>query len=319
VKLGATARVDGDVASIGGELIEDPGAFVGGQRVTAVGKGARGLRDRDRRHFRHGFERAGHIGSSLVWLFIMVAVAWGISKLAPARTGAALDVLKRETLLSLGIGALIWALIVPSVVALCLVVAILCITIIGIPLALAALLAYALFLVVLWVWGYVVGTLAIGEWASGKMSARAAAMPSPTGVTPVPPSLARKAVLGVLIVSGAGAVGEIFQSLGPLHGLGVFISVVSTVAGGLAATFGAGAWLRSELKSGLLGRWWSGRRATPAAAPAGGSPVPSAPVTAPSYPMPSNPMPSNPTPSNPIPGPPEPGPASPGVTPPTTG
>jgi hypothetical protein len=304
VKLSATARVDGDVASIGGELIEEPGAFVGGQRVTAVGmKGARGLPGRDRLRLKQEFERVGHVGSSMVWLLIMLAVAWGISKLAPGRTGAALAILKRETLLSLGIGALVWALIIPSVVALALVVAILCITIIGIPLALAALLGYAVFLVVLWVWGYVVGTLAVGDWASARMSARAAAT-SGAATTTTPASLSRRAVLGVLIVSGAGLAGEILQTLffaPPLQGFGVFISVVSTVAGALAATFGAGAWLRSEFKSGTLGRWWSGRRAQTAAAASAPAPsVPPAPAPGPL-------------------GPPEISPSGPGVTPPSVG
>src|SRR5262249_26922127 len=36
VTLGPTSKVDGDVACLGGELIEEPGSWVGGQRVTAA-------------------------------------------------------------------------------------------------------------------------------------------------------------------------------------------------------------------------------------------------------------------------------------------
>src|SRR5262249_21605712 len=46
VYLGSTARVDGDVLCIGGQLHEENGASVGGQRVTAL----HGTRDRRIRH-----------------------------------------------------------------------------------------------------------------------------------------------------------------------------------------------------------------------------------------------------------------------------
>jgi hypothetical protein len=43
IDLNSTARVDGDVVCIGGELREEPGAYVSGERVTAL-SGSRGER-----------------------------------------------------------------------------------------------------------------------------------------------------------------------------------------------------------------------------------------------------------------------------------
>jgi hypothetical protein len=303
VQLNATARVDGDVACIGGELTEEPGASVGGQRVTAAGmRGLRGVhRQRIAREVNRGVHVASHVAASMVWLFIQLVVVWGFASLAPGRTGAALATLRREPALSFGIGALIWALLIPSVVALALVVAVLCITIIGIPLALAALVGYFLFLGLLWVWGYAAAAAAAGELVAARMRLGAPALASgaPTigtggaaelagtgpglGAGPATGAMAlsRKAVLGVLVLGGTGFVGELLQTLffvPPLQGLGIFLAVVSVVANAVAATFGAGALLRTEIVSGTFRRWWGPRPfpAAPAAAPAGPAPAPTA-------------------------------------------
>src|SRR5439155_873745 len=79
------------------------------------------------RHMEGGAEagavrRSGHVAASLVWLFVLLGVAWGFAALAPGRTGAAAEVLERAPALSLGLAALVCALIVPSLIALCLVV-----------------------------------------------------------------------------------------------------------------------------------------------------------------------------------------------------
>jgi hypothetical protein len=287
IQLGANSRVDGDVACIGGQLSEDPGAFVGGQRVTAMGarglshvRGMRhldGLRDHTERDVMRGVAAMGRVVSSLIWLFILVAVAWGYSQIAPGTTQASLDTLKLETAVSLLVGAMVWALLIPSIVALALVVAILCITIIGIPLGLAALVGYFVFLAVLWTWGFTVAAAGVGEWISNRRN------PGTTGLVMGPPawSLTRKAVMGVLVLSGTGTIGQLLQTFvffPPLHGIGTFISVISIVAGGLAATIGGGAWLRTQIVSGTLGRWWRGRgrQAAPAQGPL--APAPAAPA-----------------------------------------
>jgi hypothetical protein len=133
------------------------------------------------------------------------------------------------------------------------------------------------------VWGYVVAVTAVGSWALKRHQRAPAAATGAVGEVPgssaaaaAEPTLVRQALIGVLIVSGAGFAGEVLQSIffiPPLHGLGTLISVVSVVAAGLAVTFGAGAWLRNEIASGTLKRWWGGRRST-APAPATGVPAP---------------------------------------------
>ena len=64
-----------------------------------------------------------------------------------------------------------------------------------------------------------------------------------TTATAAEPSLTRKAVLGVLVIGGAGVVGEILKGLGPLSWLGGLISFLAWTAMLVAATFGGGALL----------------------------------------------------------------------------
>ena len=282
VKLNSTARVDGDVASIGGELTEEPGASIGGQRVTARGlSGTRALRHRTRRMTNDfSFALVGKIVSGLIWMFVFALIAWGFASLAPGRTGRALERLQREPGLSIGIGALVWALIIPSIVALALVVAILCITIIGIPLALAALFGYFVFLGVLAAWGFAVAALAVGALAIRKTGVGA---PVPLAGAAPAVSLSRKAVIGVLVFGLAGLAGDVLHAMffvPPLQGLGAFISVLAKIGAIVAATFGAGALLRSEAASGTFRRIWGMRGAVPGVpAPAPAAPsVPAAGV-----------------------------------------
>ena len=279
VYLASTARVDGDVAAVRGELHEDPGAYVGGQRVTALGS------PRVRVGHRAIAEAIDHLTGSpwghlwgfsktLVWLLVMLGLIWLIFRIAEARTGEAVGVLRRETAASLGIGLLTWVLVIPSLVALCLVVAILCITIIGIPVALAALFAYAVLLLVLTMWGWVVGAAWLGHQID-----------RPAGGT-----LLRHALIGAVAIIGMRAAGHLLSVIPFLGFLGGFLRAVSWIASGIVGTLGMGALLRSEFASGLLGRWWRGWRAAPpaagtvAAASAGAAlpPAPPAPPPPPS-------------------------------------
>jgi len=338
VQLNPTARVDGDVACIGGHLTQEDGAIVGGQRFTA--SGFRDFaRQRARAHSDEEAERRSRgIVGDIVRLAMLVAIAWGFAALAPGRTQASLDTLKRQPAISLGVGALVFALIIPSIVALALIVAILCITIIGIPLALAALFGYVLFLVLMYVWGFAVISSWLGEWVLARrntqtiVSAGAGGMIMPQGgvsttqpsamgtagalATPSP-TLVRKAVTGALLLGGARLLGELLKALGPLHGLGVFLIVLTWVAFAVGVTFGGGAWLRNEFTSGLIGRIWRGRRGgaaraaadpTPPSSPGpGGAPSP-APAPAPppastaSFMPPPPPATAPPPPADPPPG-----------------
>jgi len=263
IYLNATARVDGDVVCIGGELHEEPGAYVSGERVSAL-SGGRG--ERIARHLR--LSQPGHGGDwgwgglklfgALMRLLIAIGLTVLVAWLFQGRIAVGAETLRRQPAVSLGIGALVHALCIPSVVALALVMALLCITIIGIPLALAALVGYLLFFAVFWIFGLVVGAAAIGEQIAARR-----------GVTAMP--LWQSAMLGVLVVVGAGFVGKVLAvtDVPGFGGLGKLIVVLSVITTILMGVMGGGAWLKWEFSEGLFGRWrgrwepasWSNRGA----------------------------------------------------------
>jgi hypothetical protein len=207
--------------------------------------------------------------------------------------------LQREAGVSAVTGILAAMLTVPSIVALCLLVALLCITIIGIPLAIGALFGYFAFLGVLWVWGFVIGCAAIGDKIARRAAKPApaplpgmtgsagsawpgpgAAVPgasefAPVAPTPAAPSLTQAAIYGVLVVSGAGLLGAMFHRVG-IGAIGTLLQVLSWLAFSGLTLIGAGAWLRAEFKAGTLTRLWSGRRKAQVPAPAAATAAPGA-------------------------------------------
>jgi cytoskeletal protein CcmA (bactofilin family) len=276
VELKSTAKVDGDVVCLGGELTEEPGSQVSGQKVTTPGSGARRIRGARERH---GERIDGdRVAGTLVWLLMLTLFGWLFVRFAPGRTVAATDLMRRSPALSLGLGSLVWALIIPSIIALALVVALLCITIIGIPLALAALVGYVLFLIVLTIWGFIIAATVMGGAISNSMHHTAPVAPvasGPTGsVEPVPGGavpgvattpyapLTRPMLTGVVALMGAILFGRILQlaDFGPIHGFGTLFVVLGTISSIVATTIGAGALLRSEIIMGTFQRVWNGRR-----------------------------------------------------------
>ncbi len=282
VTLGSTARIDGDVMCIGGKLEEEEGARVLGQRVTALRSG------RDRARIEHAFreheletklddsteKHVRHLSFALSWLVVSLLLAWGIGKFAPARSQVTVDSLRQEPGLSLAIGLGLILMLVPSVVALALVVAILCITIIGIPLALGALVAYAGLIVVLALWGYVVGVMPLGQRVAQRMGR--------------PASPVQMAVFGVLLISGLRVLSEILHFI-PLFGwLGKLLWVVVFLVAAVATIMGAGALVRTKFGQGRDGRWWPlftpARPTTPAPSESGPPPPPTPPAPPPAAP-----------------------------------
>jgi hypothetical protein len=305
VYLNSTARVDGDVFCMAGTLHEEAGAHVGGQRITALGPrdGRWSPRTVRLRHDDDEDWQGGRVFVSLLLGLIGLGVAWGFARLAPGRTGAALRRFREEPGQSLLVGmvtALVWA---PGFIAVALLAALLCITLIGIPVAIVVLLAYPSALAVLWVWGFAVGAAALG----GRVAAARRQTASPT---PAPaPTLSTVAVYGALVLGGALLLGAILRSvpyLGPLHALGTLVRIVLWITVGVLSTIGAGALLRHEFSQGTLARWWSGRR-TPDAAPAAAPATPAAPAPAPpadpappsAYMPPAPPAPPGPPPAEP--------------------
>lgn len=288
IRLSSTARVDGDVVCMGGKLHEEPGATVGGQRVTALDpEGRRSFAPR-RIRIEPDWDDEGASGK-LIFYLVMLGLVWALCKIAPGSTGAALTSLKARPAASLGLGLLIALLFVPSLIALALVIAILCITIIGIPLALIALLGYFVFFALLVLWGYAVGAAGLGERLLERR-----------GETN--PSLTRAAVAGVIAIGGLAIIGSILKWLDflPLMGLLSGLVAATVVLGTIVLTsMGAGAWMHTEFTTGTLGRWWRGssgrmRRTPPpegpgttppgGAPPAGGGPAGGPPPPAPAAP-----------------------------------
>jgi hypothetical protein len=265
VYLNATAIVDGDVVCIGGELHEEPGAYVSGERVTALGGGrgerlARSLRVGESRHVRDGVREGLKFFGALMRMLIFVGLTMLVVWLFQGRIAVGAETLKRQPALSLGIGALVHALFIPSIVALALVMALLCITIVGIPLALAALVGYLLFFAVFWIFGLVVGVAVVGGWIAARR-----------GVSGLP--VGKAALLGALVLAGAGLVGNFLAIMGVpvLGGLGKMVVVLSVIAAVVLGVMGGGAWLKWEFSEGVFGRWrgrWEGRNAARAAAAA---------------------------------------------------
>ncbi len=268
------ARVEDDVVCLGGTLHEEPGASVGGQRVTAPrSRGA---------HFMlpvlgaigAGFEIMGLIIGALV----LLGLSWLVVKLAPGRTQRAIDTIDRDGGAAFMVGLLVWALIIPSVIVLAIAMVLLCITIIGIPLAAAVAVGYVAFFVVTTFWGCVVGSTLIGRLVHARFRG------------PVP-SLAVAVIWGVLSLQGLRIGAELFNVI-PFFGfVGGLVKVVYMLVSLVLVTLGAGALVLSEYRNRTLQNWWSRiRPSTPmrsATAPPAYDPPP--PAYDPTPPPPSAP------------------------------
>jgi hypothetical protein len=277
VYLQSTARVDGDVVCMGGRMHEEPGATVGGQRVTALDRAGKhgGHPDIDidvtpEKHW--DSDSLDDVFETVIKFLIVLGMAWLLARLASGSTGAALMELRSRPARSLGIGMLIWLLAVPSMVALAFVVVVLCVTIIGIPLAIVALLGYFVFFALLIVWGYTVGAAALGEKVLERRGEAAV-------------NLTRATMAGVILLGSGEVFANILEWLDnflPLVGiLGKVLYAAVVLASIVVTSMGAGAWLHTESTSGTLGRWWRGSSARirrtaprpPDPPPTGGAPA----------------------------------------------
>lgn len=282
VHLGPTAKVDGDVMCIGGELTEEPGATVLGQRVTALRGGSirERIKDRIRNRIHDNIEgrgeRGGAVGFALSWLLFATLTAWLFTKIAPARTLVALNALRERPGTSFGVGLLMVLLLGPSVVALALAMAILCITIIGIPLAILLLPTYGAVLAILIMWGFVLGATNVGQQITGRWPSLVSGHAS----------LRRHAVLGAVAVTGMLFAASILRFLPFFGWVSTLLWVLGWVTFGFITCTGAGALLRSKFGLGPEGRWW------PPFAPGPQPVTPAAPGAVPPVAPPPPPPPS---------------------------
>lgn len=295
IRLESTARVDGDVVCMGGNLHEEDGAVVGGQRVTAAGGRETTKRRVEERV--HGTSR-GLVGA-IIWALITFGVAWAFASIAPGRTAAAVEMVKREPGAATVVGFLTLLLAGPLFLVIIILGVLLCITIIGIPLALAAWCAYGLLIALTWVWGYVVGVTVLGQGVIARRSGSAASLASAPGAglsaPPAGPSLVRAALIGVAVFSGAFLVSRMFKVMPGFGGLGTLIGVLSWIGTGVFTMVGVGALVRGEWQSGSLLRRF---RRKPLDTGSGAAPPPPQwyPSSAPSSPAPGPVGPPEPPP-----------------------
>jgi len=267
VTLTPTARVDGDVVCIGGTLREEPGSSVGGQRVTAPRTPGARLFFPMLAVVGTGFQMLAHAVGAL----FMLGIAWLFAKLAPSRTQAAMDQIEREPGPSFIIGLLLWALIIPSVIALALVIAVLCITIIGIPLAAAVAVGYCAFFVLAALWGTIVGYGVLGQRIYPRFKGGSA-------------TLLQSLIWGGIALHGLRIASDLFHVV-PLFGfVGGLLTFIHFVLLASLGTLGAGALVRGEYQRRSLQTWWS--RMRPAGAQRNDMPPPPPPPAAPPPPAP---------------------------------
>jgi hypothetical protein len=267
ITLEPQARVDGDVVSVGGEVHRSSGSIVGGQVVT-TGRIPGGML--------FAVPVLGLVGHAVKAMAILVAmlflmlVAWALVSWLPEQSRASLAALRERPAHALGLGLVAWMLILPSLIALVLVVVILCITIIGIPLALLVLLGYGVAVAALGFWGYAVGAAALGERVAKGLRREAG-------------TVTRAALWGVGTLGVLIAVGHLFRGLGLLGGwAGGLLEFVGRVVAVIVLTMGAGALLLTQVAGGAASRWWSRARGRGAPAPqAAAAPAPGGGVTGP--------------------------------------
>lgn len=263
------ARVDGDVVCIGGTLREETGSTVGGQRVTAPRTPGAKIFFPMLAVVGTGFQMVAHA----MGLLLMLAIAWLIVKLAPGRTQHAIDFIHRDPGSSFVVGLLMWALLIPSVIALALVVALLCITIIGIPLAAAVGLAYCAFFVVAAMWGTVVGYGILGHRLYPKFR---------TGEA----TLMQAVLWGGIALHGLRIASDLFHVVPVFGFVGGILTAFHFIGLWVLGTIGAGALVRGEYDRRSLQTWWgrmrpgSGGGAPPDMPPTGPTPPPAGPSSA---------------------------------------
>jgi hypothetical protein len=271
VEDGAVVR--GDAVSIGGVVNKAPAATVAGSTVT-VGNLPRGL------FAWQGLNLVGQgvkFMTRLITLCLWMLIAWIMIMVLTARSARVVKGIEEHPGPALGWGLLGLICIVPATITVALVAALLCVTIIGIPVAVFLLLGYIVGLVLLMLWGGVVGSAAAGGWLVRRLSPRLGE-----------PSLVRNTLVGVVAVSLPGLIAPVFAAMllavppaallgGALGGLGKLLELGVLLAG-------MGGILRA--RAGQIDPWrvpWGGAGpgwAQPPVAPTA-PPVPPAPPQAP--------------------------------------
>jgi len=227
-------NVNGDAVAVGGSVHIAPGGSVRGETISIGGKV---LNDTGRSL--HGssvslpsiprwlfdFNIMNMIGQGIALIKVIfsillaAAMAWAANALAAERTERAAAHVRAEPGASFlwGLGTLIG--IAPSAVAVALFGALLCITLIGIPVAILLFAAYVVALILLVVWGFLVGAAIAGRWAWHRLR--------PLDPEPV---LLRAMLIGIVALAVPNILGHLLRSIGfmvpPAGALGIAIWVL---------------------------------------------------------------------------------------------
>lgn len=239
VTLVPGARVDGDVVCMGGTLRQEPGSSISGQLVTAPRVPGARLFLPVLAAVGVGFKIIMH----LLWMLFVIGIAFLVVKLAPGRTQAAVDDIRSDPGTSFLWGLLLWGLAIPALLVVAIAAALLCITIIGIPLAIAALVGLALFFAIAVIWGTISGFALLGGQVFTRFKGGE-------------PTLLRAAIWGVICVVGLRVLSDVLHIL-PLFGfLGGLVSFIRYVLWAILMTLGAGALVRAEYQRRTVQSWW---------------------------------------------------------------
>lgn len=261
--LASTAVVDGDVVCIGGTMREEHGSTVKGQRVTAPRSPSAKLFWPVLAVVGPGIQMVTH----LMGLLFMLGIAWLFVKLAPHRTQSAIDQVLREPAPALITGLTILGLIIPSVIALALVIALLCITIIGIPLAALVAVGYAGFFCLATLWGTIVGYGVLGSRIYPRFRGGES-------------TLMQYVLWGAVALHGMRIASDLLHIV-PLFGfVGGLLTFMHFVVMAILGIMGAGALVRGEYQRRSLQNWWQ-RMRPPGGVPRNDMPPPPPPPAPP--------------------------------------
>jgi hypothetical protein len=281
--------VDGDAVSLGGRVRIRPGGEVRGEAISLGGKvlheGSGALRGSSVSmpglppwlfdlNVMNLVGQGIKVVQLLVFLLLTLLLAWVATHVAPDRTLRAAAYIREKPgpAFLWGVAALIG--LAPSALAVVLVGALLCITIIGIPVAVLLWVGYAVALAVLLLWGYLAGAFIVGQWAVRRLKPQDGE-----------PGLWRSLLFGVAALFLPALLSAALQSLGFLApvatGLGIALSVLNWVLSSCVALLGIGAILAT--RGGMAPRAASGF-APPGAGSPPVPPNPSAPPPLPPLP-----------------------------------
>ncbi len=222
ITVGPEGEIDGDAVAVGGRVTKEPGGIIRGETVS-IGTGAGYPLGLHRGPFFAGnfFSRGGRLFILVMWTILLVVLGLVVMAVARRPVERVCELSRKEAFKMGLIGLLVEVLIMPAM-------ALLCVTVIGIPVAIFViplLLTLALLL------AYVGVGYAIGE-RIGNGHGR-----SPYG----------SMVIGLLILQGLWIVGALIGLPGGGLGLvGTTIRVIGYAVIYVAATVGLGAVIMSK-------------------------------------------------------------------------